>query len=878
MGPSTTTVTAWDEAATPAALTAARRYEAAWRASTGRRPDLRAFLDDDLRNQPGAWLALLRADLGLRWDEHENVPLEWYRDEYPELTDEALVALIYEEFCLREEAGETPSLADYEERFPPLAERLRRVIDIHGLVGSGRSMSAQLPDLPEVPLPKAGQTIAGFHLVEELGRGSFARVFRAEERQLADRSVVLKVSRQGSREPQTLARLQHTHIVPVHSYRTDPATDLHLLCMPYLGRVTLAQVLADREVARAQSGAELVAALDRLAPGDAPPCGRSPGRTALAERPFDRAIAWWGARLAEALQFAHDRGIMHRDVKPSNVLVTGDGMPMLLDFNLAWEPCLDDPERALGGTLAYMAPEHLLVLTGEPVDVDGRADVYSLGVVLYEAMGARPFPAPDPGARSVGDALTREADRRRAGPPRLRAIFPEVSPALEVVIHKCLAADPADRYPTAAALASDLEAVANGTPLRSVREPLVGRLVRGVRRHRVALAMTAPVLLVLAVVASVLVRDEMDRVRRAVEARHWLSMADESCLDGELDQAKVQYDAAARLAVEPRQGWRGSLAETLAPVWRSGETDPELWALRGRARARSHVVVRTKEARIRADRLHQRVGPLRDRLLSPDGGSEANGAKVYETLAPFRVLTDPAWTSLPDLDLLDDPGRGRLLDDVDDLLFFWLIASDGQDDPMTIQRSVVLCDRVQLFSRNLPPWRALRDRWSARLLGREPGPGPDLDPSAESSTRACVQWALLRQVEGRPERGIAWLERATELEPLNPWTRVKLAALRASAGEPLRALEHAGVALALRPGDPEARLVRARALIQLDQADRAWTDLAIAAGEVEDRPYLLARIALTSLSCLAARPGRLVEIFRLTHHDEAAPTESRSNH
>ena len=94
------------------------------------------------------------------------------------------------------------------------------------------------------PFPEVGQTIAGYHLVEELGRGAFARVFLARERPLADRLVALKVARNGSREPQTLARLQHTHIVPVYSYRIDPATGLHLLCMPYLGRVTLADVLA----------------------------------------------------------------------------------------------------------------------------------------------------------------------------------------------------------------------------------------------------------------------------------------------------------------------------------------------------------------------------------------------------------------------------------------------------------------------------------------------------------------------------------------------------------------------------------------------------------------------------------------------------------
>ena len=145
---------------------------------------------------------------------------------------------------------------------------------------------------PDGRFPESGQTIAGFRLVEELGRGSFARVFRAEERRLADRPVVLKVSRLGSREPQTLARLQHTHIVPVHSYRTDRATGLHLLCMPYFGRLTLARVLAEPAVAVARTGADLVAALDRLEARDDRP--RSAGRNALARRTYPRAIAWWG--------------------------------------------------------------------------------------------------------------------------------------------------------------------------------------------------------------------------------------------------------------------------------------------------------------------------------------------------------------------------------------------------------------------------------------------------------------------------------------------------------------------------------------------------------------------------------------------------------
>ena len=292
----------WEEASSPTAVSLTRRFEAAWRAANGRRPDPDHFLPPEPHAHPAARLALLRADMNLRWQDGDRVGVESYLARYPDLGDEALVALIYEEFCLREDADEAPDPAEFEARFPAVAPGLRRVLDIHGLVGSGQaSLSIPSPQTPAVPFPEAGQTIAGFRLVEELGRGAFARVFLAEERQLADRPVALKVARAGSREPQTLARLQHTHIVPVHSYRTDPATGLHLLCMPYFGRVTLAQVLADPKVRVARTGAELVEALDRLGPSEGPRLARSAGRSALAGRTFAQAIAWWGARMAEAL-------------------------------------------------------------------------------------------------------------------------------------------------------------------------------------------------------------------------------------------------------------------------------------------------------------------------------------------------------------------------------------------------------------------------------------------------------------------------------------------------------------------------------------------------------------------------------------------------
>src|SRR5262249_45203429 len=169
-----------------------------------------------------------------------------------------------------------------------------------------------------------GHQLFGFRLRSELGRGAFARVFLAEQTDLAARPVVLKVSAIEGNEPQTLAQLQHTHIVPVFSLHEDRDAGLRALCMPYFGGASPAQVLGSAWAGGANptTGAELADALGRVA---AP---RSPGSevrgqqglpetSPLRRLSYVQAVVWLGACLAEGLQHAHSRGVLHRDLKPS---------------------------------------------------------------------------------------------------------------------------------------------------------------------------------------------------------------------------------------------------------------------------------------------------------------------------------------------------------------------------------------------------------------------------------------------------------------------------------------------------------------------------------------------------------------------------------
>jgi eukaryotic-like serine/threonine-protein kinase len=439
----------------------------------------------------------LVSELRAGWEADEPEPAEEVLERWPgDANDPDIASLLFEEYLQRCRRGEDPSPKEYEERFPSQKQAFAAVARQQEFM---QAMGCQEPKSGlTLALPEVGAQVFGFRLCHELGRGSFARVFLAEQISLAGRPVVVKVSAIDGDEPQTLAQLQHTHIVPIYSVHEDEAAGLRVVCMPYFGGASLSRILETvfERSPVPQHGSEIVAALaDVQAPArrTTQPAGAAADQTPLARLgrvDYVRASVWIILQLAEALEHAHERGVLHRDIKPSNVLIGADGEPMLLDFNLAQKQEAGQAQvtATLGGTVAYMAPEHLRALAArDPAlarSVDHRADIYGLGMVLFELLtGRRPFD--QSGSYSPLPALIEAMalERGRAA-PSLRALRPRTAWSLESIISKCLAADAGHRYQSAQELAEDLRRFLDDRPLRYAPElSWKERLAKWRRRH-----------------------------------------------------------------------------------------------------------------------------------------------------------------------------------------------------------------------------------------------------------------------------------------------------------------------------------------------------------------------------------------------------------
>jgi eukaryotic-like serine/threonine-protein kinase len=544
---------------------------------------------------------MIRIELEDSWSHDKAIPLEHYRHEFPDLFKDldGLGDLAFEEYRLRKQAGEPVTPADYERRYGidasdwpewslPLTEGessarpiaherqpgaqnpsleaaaqsyLRLRLDSDSVsVGNLNSWRASCTAEPEkvqffrdlhlsapekasflaeglAQLPEAGSEFLGFRLISELGRGAFGRVYLARQGDLAGRSVALKVAADVFDESQTLAKLQHTNIVPIYSIHKSGK--LQAVCMPYFGTTTLADILThvESQPSLPDSGKFVVSTLNnrrvstrkqeksnskfetpaltgevaQVTPAVIPDTADGKGILhQLAGYSYAQAVLWMASRLADGLHHAHERGILHRDLKPANILLTDEGQPMLLDFNLSADLKNEAHRATVGGTLPYMAPEHLEAFRGRQHVMDARSDLYALGVMMYELLaGKGPFPT----YRGESDAvLARLVDDRMRGAGSLRQYNPAVTPATDAIIQRCLAPEPDNRYQSAGELHEDLERQLNNLPLKHTPEPSLGERTRKWMRRHPRLASTtsvgtAAVLLILMLVTGLVMRD-----------------------------------------------------------------------------------------------------------------------------------------------------------------------------------------------------------------------------------------------------------------------------------------------------------------------------------------------------------------------------------
>lgn len=320
-----------------------------------------------------------------------------------------------------------------------------------------------------------GDEIAEFRIIRELGRGGMGIVYLVEDTVLK-RQVALKILSShlvGSErallrfrhEAKVVAGLNHPAIVQIHKY--DFVDDVHFMVMAYVQGETLSHRLGSL-------GGQEDSNDERSPPRD---------REELVE------LATTIGTIADALDHAHQHNVIHRDVKPSNILVDHEGQAYLTDFGIA-RLLAEEPLTFTGdvaGTTHYMSPEQA---GAESMAIDHRTDVFSLGVVLYEALTRhRPFEA------ESNEGVLRAIRERE--PPRVRELNPAIPKDLATICHKSLEKRPADRYQTAAHLAADLRCWERGDPILAKPQSAMRVLRRQAKASKGRIAVASLILLVL---------------------------------------------------------------------------------------------------------------------------------------------------------------------------------------------------------------------------------------------------------------------------------------------------------------------------------------------------------------------------------------------
>jgi serine/threonine protein kinase/tetratricopeptide (TPR) repeat protein len=434
--------------------------------------------------------------------------------EYPVLRShsEALSLLAFEEYRLLNSSGVSVSPLEYQKKWQVDVENWNFEGDQYHLTEddwrqasereatSARLSSTVDPVRPPSTRPvrrrkavlECGQVFGPFRILVELGSGALATVYLAEQLDLSERLVVLKVCSFATSEPQKIAQLQHPNIVQILSLHD--VAGYQVLCMPYVGATTFADILAmqNGKVANSATSArtsiqlattismrqrEVQTLIDDIVPveGSAtqiPQLDNSPWLERWQKLPFEEVVCQLLYQAASGLEHAHQHGLVHSDLKPANILLGDDGKARLVDFNVAQNTFATAHANSVGGTLPYMAPEHLQSLMKNVWSAGPTSDIYSLGVVAHQLLsGQLPFETVTGPLSFVIEQSVKQREQIR---PTLSAS--QASPDLRTIIEKML--EPEIRH------REDLRRHLDHQPLRfAANRSLVQRLHKWTKRH-----------------------------------------------------------------------------------------------------------------------------------------------------------------------------------------------------------------------------------------------------------------------------------------------------------------------------------------------------------------------------------------------------------
>lgn len=415
--------------------------------------------------------------------------------------EDQVVANLLEAVMRMQEAGQQVDIDHLIKEHPLHAQRLRNLLPTLQTLaawGHGPVSRSSAVDERRVELPLEGHRLGDFQLLQEIGRGGMGTVFEAEQLSMG-RKVALKLLPFASlvagrglerfrNEVRAAACLNHPHIVPVYSVGEERG--IHYYSMQLIRGQSLAALIAELAEPRSEPAIAHDASTRRE------PVQRQrtwPELDVTSSR--YRSAVRWGIEAASALQHAHDLGVLHRDIKPGNLLLDSDGKLYVTDFGLARISSDVGLTRSgdVVGTLRYMAPEQALAKSSV---VDQRLDVYGLGVTLYELLTLRPAFMETDRTELLKQIAWQE-------PPAPSTLCGDVPAELETIVLKAMAKDPADRYATAQQLADDLAACQANRPIAARRPGWHLRITKWMQRNRqlaatMALALAVMVLSLLA--------------------------------------------------------------------------------------------------------------------------------------------------------------------------------------------------------------------------------------------------------------------------------------------------------------------------------------------------------------------------------------------